>query len=81
VLVTRIGDAAARDLTGHERAVELHAKPLAEFVVVGQRRHTRDGDALSSMRFSIRSVTDTSSFDCRSYATIGLLVHMATADE
>ena len=45
VLVARIRDLPVRRLPGHERSVELHAKPGAELLVVGQRppdaRHGR----------------------------------------
>src|SRR5579864_3585270 len=36
VLVTGIGDVPARDLTGHEGAVDFDAEPLAKLAVVGQ---------------------------------------------
>src|SRR6185437_3305981 len=36
VLVAGVGHVAARDLALHERAIDFHAKPLAEFAIVRQ---------------------------------------------
>src|SRR6266850_2988995 len=37
VLVARIGNLATRDLPWYERAIQFHAKPLAELTVIRQR--------------------------------------------
>src|SRR6267142_974761 len=43
LLVTRIGNVTTRDLAGNERTIQFHAKPLAEFIVIGQRSpHSRN---------------------------------------
>jgi hypothetical protein len=36
VLIARMGNLAAHDLTGHKRAVQLHTEPLAELAVIRQ---------------------------------------------
>src|SRR5947207_4403626 len=45
VLVAGVGDLALRELTGQERTLQLHVKPLAELAMVGERaphaRHRR----------------------------------------
>src|SRR6266850_7128079 len=37
VFVARISNLAARDLTGYERAIQFHSKPLAKFPVICER--------------------------------------------
>src|SRR5438309_1954566 len=45
MLVAAVGDLALRELTGYERTLQLHVKPLAELAMVGERaphaRHRR----------------------------------------
>src|SRR5713101_4856590 len=65
VLVTGIGHLAPRDLTGHERAVQFHAKPLAEFAVIGERapdpRNRRlEFDTLFNLLHTVSHVTQSS---------------------
>src|SRR5262249_38305895 len=43
VLVAGIGDLSARPATGHERAFEVDAEPLAELAMVGQGSPDADG--------------------------------------
>jgi hypothetical protein len=36
VFISRIGHLAARDLAGHKRSIQLHAKPFAKLAVIRQ---------------------------------------------